>query len=159
MPLYLFLFVFVAFNYKKNWWWWVIFFLCTVALTDMAGTQFFKHVFERDRPCRDPNFHSYVRMLVKCAGGYSFISNHAANHFGMATFSYFTLRHYLPKWAWIGFPWAFFICYAQVYVGVHYPFDVIVGALVGIIFGLFTALFFNRKFGFANFDRQPMVTS
>lgn len=159
MPLYLFLFVFVAANFKKNGWWWIIFFLCTVALTDMIGTRVFKHAFERLRPCNDPAFLSYVRLLLKeCAGGYSFISNHAANHFGIATFFYFTLRHYLPKWAWIGFIWAFFIGYAQIYVGIHYPFDVAAGALLGITLGLFTGMFFNKKFGFANFDRQPIVT-
>jgi len=97
-------------------------------------------------------------IINECAGGYSFISNHAANHFGLATFIYFTLRHYFPKWVWIGYVWAVAISYSQIYVGVHYPFDVICGALVGIIFGLFTAVFFNRKFGFANFDTQPTVT-
>jgi undecaprenyl-diphosphatase len=159
MPLYLFVFLFVAINFKRNWWWWIIFFLCTTALTDMVGTQAFKHVFARLRPCNDPVIGPSVRLLLKgCAGGYSFISNHAANHFGLAAFSYFTLRHYLPKWAWIGWPWAFSIGYAQIYVGIHYPFDVICGAILGIVFGLFMAMFFNKKFGFANFDIQPTVT-
>ena len=160
MPLYLFLFVFVAANFKKNWWWWIILFICTVALTDMTGTRVFKNVFERLRPCKDPDFVAHVRLLLKeCAGGYSFISNHAANHFGIATFFYLTLRHYIPKWAWIGYPWAFIIVYSQVYVGIHYPLDVIAGALVGVLFGLFMAMFFNKKFGFVNFDRQPTVTN
>ena len=159
MPLYLFLFVFVALNFKKNSWWWILFFMCTVALTDMIGTRLFKHLFERLRPCSDPEFASSVRMIINdCAGGYSFISNHAANHFGLATFLYFTLRHYFPKWIWIAYLWAAAVSYSQVYVGVHYPFDVICGALVGIIFGLFTAMFFNKKFGFVNFDTQPTVT-
>ena len=159
MPLYLFLFVFVAINFKRNWLWWIIFFVCTVALTDMTGTQVFKHVFKRLRPCNDPAFASYVRLLLKdCAGGYSFVSNHAANHFGMATFFYFTLRHGLPKWSWIAWAWAFAISYAQIYVGIHYPLDVVCGALIGVLFGLSMAMFFNRKFGFANFGLQPTVT-
>src|SRR6266487_1431657 len=58
LPWYLFLFLFVIFNFKKNWWWWIILFLCTVALTDMAGTRLFKHIIERDRPCNDPEFFS-----------------------------------------------------------------------------------------------------
>jgi len=156
MPLYLFLFIFVAVNFKRNWWWWIIFFLCTVALTDMVGTQVFKRLFERPRPCNDPLFASSVRLLLKdCAGGYSFVSNHAANHFGLATFFYFTMRHYLPKWTWVGWLWALSIGYAQIYVGVHYPLDVFGGALLGILFGSFLAMFFNRKFGFANFDTKP----
>ena len=160
MPLYLFLFVFIAFNFKKNWGWWIVLFICTVALTDMTGTRVFKHVFERPRPCNDPDFVVYVRLLIKeCAGGYSFISNHAANHFGIASFFYLTLRRYIPKWSWIGYPWAFIIVYAQVYVGIHYPLDVIAGALIGVLFGSLMAMFFNKKFGFANFDRQPTGTS
>jgi undecaprenyl-diphosphatase len=158
MPLYLFVFVFVALNFKRNWWWWIILFLCTVALTDMTGTRVFKHVFQRLRPCDDPRFVSSVRLLLKdCAAGYSFISNHAANHFGLATFFYFTLRNYLPKWRWVAWLWAFAIGYAQIYVGIHYPLDVVAGAVVGILFGLAMAMFFNKKFGFANFDRQPTV--
>jgi len=156
MPLYLFLFIFVAINFKRNWWWWIILFLCTVALTDMVGTQVFKRLFERPRPCNDPLLASSVRLLLKeCAGGYSFISNHAANHFGLATFFYFTMRHYLPKWPWVGWLWAFSISYAQIYVGVHYPLDIMGGALLGILFGSFLAMFFNKKFGFANFDTKP----
>ncbi|HMG66590.1 MAG TPA: hypothetical protein VK588_02855, partial [Chitinophagaceae bacterium] len=61
MPLYLFLFVFIILNFKKNWWWWIVFFMCTVALTDMVGTRVFKHVIERLRPCNDPSFAPYVR--------------------------------------------------------------------------------------------------
>src|SRR4030095_228931 len=159
MPLYLFLFVFVAVNYKRNWWWWIILFLCTVALTDMLGTRVFKHSFQRLRPCDDPSFASSVRLLLKnCAGGYSFISNHAANHFGLATFFYLTLNRYIPRWSWIAYIWAISIGYAQIYVGIHYPLDVVAGALVGILFGLLIAMFFNKKFGFVNFDTQPTVT-
>jgi len=158
MPLYLFLFVFVAVNFKRNWWWWIILFVCTVAITDMVGTHVFKNVFKRLRPCRDPFFAPYVHLVLKeCSGSYSFISNHAANHFGLATFIYFTLRPYVRGGLWLAWAWAITISYAQIYVGIHYPLDVICGALVGILFGLFTATFFNKKFGFANFDTQPTI--
>ncbi|HEY2721643.1 MAG TPA: phosphatase PAP2 family protein, partial [Chitinophagaceae bacterium] len=146
-------------NFRRNWWWWITLFLCTVALTDMVGTRLFKHMFERPRPCNDPVFASSVRLLLdNCAAGYSFVSNHAANHFGLATFFYFSLREYIPQWAWVGWIWAFLISYAQVYVGIHYPLDVAGGACLGILIGYATAMFFNKKFGFANFDTQPTVT-
>lgn len=152
-PLYLFLMLFVLLNFKVKGLWWAVFFLSTVALTDMTGTYVFKHVFERLRPCSDPDFLMHVRLLLKqCAGGYSFTSNHAATHFGMATFIFITFRHMFKLWAWIALCWAAAICYAQIYVGVHYPLDVLSGALLGIAFGITSGTFFNKRFGLAIFE-------
>lgn len=154
-PLYLFLLIFVLVNFKVRGLWWVVFFLSTVALTDMTGTYVFKHAFERLRPCSDPDFFTHVRLLLKqCAGGYSFTSNHAANHFGMATFFFITFRHLFKIWAWIALSWAAAICYSQVYVGVHYPLDVFVGAMLGLAFGITTGTFFNKRFGITTFGNQ-----
>ena len=160
MPLYLFLFVFVLLNYKGKGGWWFVFFLSTVALTDMTGTYLLKHNLQRLRPCNDPDMILQLRLLInRCAGGYSFISNHAANHFGMATFFYFTFRHVIPKWAWIGFAWAALIAYSQVYIGVHYPLDVVAGGILGVFIGRLMAIAFNKRFGFTIFDNQPIAAS
>lgn len=157
-PLYLFLLIFVLVNFKVRGLWWVVFFLSTVALTDMTGTYVFKHAFERLRPCSDPDFFTHVRLLLKqCAGGYSFTSNHAANHFGMATFFFITFRHLFKIGAWIALGWAAAICYSQVYVGVHYPLDVFVGALLGLAFGITTGTFFNKRFGITTFGNQSVL--
>jgi undecaprenyl-diphosphatase len=147
-PLYLFIFLFVTFNFRKNWWWWIVLFLCTVALTDIVGTRLFKHMIERYRPCSDPIFYSSVRMVLKeCAAGNSFISNHAANHFGMAAFVFFTLRMFMKNiFRYIIWIWPLLVCYAQLYVGVHYPSDVIGGAIVGFLVGYLTAFIFNKRF-------------
>lgn len=159
-PLYLFLVVLVLHNFGTKGLWWVLLFLVTVSLTDMTGTYVFKHNIERLRPCRDAAFAEQVRLLVNhCSGGYSFISNHAANHFGMAVFFFISLRHIIGKWAWIGIFWAASIAYAQVYVGVHYPLDVLAGALLGLIFGTTTGYLFNKQFGFAIFANQPTGSS
>lgn len=153
-PLYIFLLVFVPANFKRGLWWCLIF-LCTVSLCDMTSTNLFKEVFHRLRPCADPDFFQNVRLVVdRCGGNYSFTSNHAANHFGMATFIFITLRSYFKKWVWIGFLWAALVSYAQVYVGVHYPFDVLGGAVIGLSYGLLLGSFFNKRFGFANFDQE-----
>jgi len=159
-PLYLFLFFFVVLNFKNKSIWWIVLFVTTIALTDMAGTNLFKHNFNRPRPCADLDMHLYVRLLLdQCSGGKSFISNHAANHFGMATFFYITFRKIIPKWTWLGFVWAGLIAYSQVYVGVHYPLDVFCGALVGMFSGIITGHTFNNRFGFAIFDKQPIGSS
>jgi membrane-associated phospholipid phosphatase len=147
VPLYLFILVFVSINFRSKAIWWIVFFLVTVALTDMTGTRLFKYNFVRIRPCNDPDLIGHVRLLVLCPSGYGFTSNHAANHFGMATFLFFTFRHLFKKWMWIAFLWAGSIAYSQVYVGIHYPGDIICGALMGITFGVFTAFLFNKYFG------------
>jgi undecaprenyl-diphosphatase len=153
-PVYLFLLLFVTINFKGRGWWWVLFFLCTVSLTDIASSQILKVVFERLRPCQDPDFLQNVRLLVnRCSGGYSFTSSHAANHFGMATYFFISFRKYFKSWTWLAFLWAGIVAYAQVYVGVHYPFDVLGGAFVGVFFGLITGSFFNKKFGFVTFGK------
>lgn len=152
-PLYLFLLVLVLLNFKTRGIWWVVFFISTIALIDLTGNYVFKHGFERLRPCNDPNFSSQVRLLLDhCGVGYSFTSNHAANHFGMAAFFIVTFRHVFKNWVWIALFWAAAIGYAQIYVGVHYPFDVLCGALLGLAFGITTGTFFNKRFGFAIFD-------
>lgn len=153
-PLYLFILVFVLVNFRKHSVWWIVFFICTVALTDMTGTYVFKHNFQRLRPCGDPEFSSLVRLLVDHCGGYGFTSNHAANHFGMAAFIFITFRHIFRNWVWIAFAWAFFIAYSQVYVGLHYPLDVIAGGLVGVIMGFSMGSIFNKRYGFAIFEEQ-----
>lgn len=153
-PLYLFLLLFVLLNFKVKGVWWVIFFISTVALIDMTGNYVFKHGFERLRPCNDPGFFDHVRLLVDhCGAGFSFTSNHAANHFGMAAFFWASFRHLFRNWVWIGIFWAAVIAFAQVYVGVHYPLDVFCGALLGLAFGITMGSLFNKQFGFAIFDK------
>ena len=154
-PLYLFIFLFVWLNFKTKGIWWMVIFLSTIALTDITGTYLFKHTIQRLRPCANPDLAFQVRLLLNHCAGSSFISNHAANHFGMATFFFFTFRHILKNWIWVPYIWATIIVYSQVYVGMHYPSDVICGALLGFIFGFASATFFNKRFGIAIFDNQP----
>src|SRR5687768_6938199 len=95
IPFYLFLLVFVVLNFRSKAFWWCVFFICTIAITDLVGTFVFKHNFQRLRPCGDPDFISQVRMMIDHCGGFGFVSNHAANHFGMAAFIFFTFRPFL----------------------------------------------------------------
>ncbi len=158
-PLYLFLLLFVLVNFRAKGIWWALLFISTVALCDMVGNYAFKHNFERLRPCNDPDFFVHVRLLLQhCGSGFSFVSNHAANHFGMGVFSFITLRPVIGKWAWLGLIWAFSVAYAQVYVGVHYPLDVTGGALLGTLFGISTGTLFNKRFRFAIFGNQSTVS-
>jgi undecaprenyl-diphosphatase len=154
-PVYIFLLIFVNLNYGKKGLWWSLFFLCTVALTDGIGSKLFKEVFERSRPCNDPTMADHVRLLLRqCGTGFSFVSNHAANHFGMATFAVLTFRGNFGKWIYFAYAWAFLVGYAQVYVGVHYPLDVLGGAGLGVLAGVLTATVFHRMCGSIHMDQQ-----
>ena len=113
---------------------------------DQASSDFFKPYFHRIRPCNNPALDGIVRVLVPHSNGFSFPSSHAANHFALALFSAITLGH-LHKWVWpVALLWATVVAYAQVYVGVHYPVDVICGGLLGVLIGIGTGKIFNRYF-------------
>lgn len=154
-PLYIFILVFITVNFGKKGWWWSICFILTIAITDMTGARLIKENVDRLRPCVDPDMAGHVRLLLKqCSGSSSFVSNHAANHFGIATFAFLTFKGILKKWMYIAFIWAFFIAYAQVYVGVHYPLDVLGGAVLGSLAGILTSWGFHKKWGSFNLDNQ-----
>jgi undecaprenyl-diphosphatase len=101
-------------------------------VTDIVSSSVIKPLVERPRPCHGETMNLDVRLLVDCGSGFSFTSSHATNHFGLAFFLIFTLG---KRWKYIIAPlivWAVIVAYAQVYVGVHYPLDVLSGALLGI---------------------------
>ena len=155
-PLYIFILAFIMFNYGKKGWQWSIAFLCTAAITDMVSTLLLKETVERLRPCQDPAFFMHVRLLLKhCTtiNSYSFTSSDAANYFGLATFVSITFYPTFKRWIYLSYIWAIFISYAQVYVGVNYPLDVLGGAGIGVLAGLLTAWVFNKKSGTLILDK------
>jgi len=146
IPFYLFLIVFVFVNFGKKGWVWLLFAFITVLLTDQFSSSIIKNWVQRPRPCADPLLYGQVRLLLDhCSGGYSFTSSHATNHFGVATFLFVTLGRYFGNWKYLLFIWAALICYAQVYVGVHYPLDVVFGALLGFLIGHFVCWAYQKS--------------
>lgn len=146
-PLYLFLILLVAINYKKQAWIWILLGAATVFLADLVSSSIIKTTVWRLRPCNDPGLASWIHVLV----GYrpqssSFTSSHATNHFALATYIYITLKPLLGKWGYLFFGWAALIAFAQVYVGVHYPFDVLAGALIGMMIGYLFSRIFLRMY-------------
>lgn len=148
VPLYLFLIVFSVVNFKKQSLFWILGAVMTLVLTDQISSNVFKPFFERPRPCNDPILMSHVRLLLDhCSGGYSFTSSHATNHFGFAVYVFMTLRKIFHKWSYLFLFWAASISYAQVYVGVHYPLDILGGTLIGTSIGYATSQIFMRQSG------------
>jgi membrane-associated phospholipid phosphatase len=147
VPLYLFLLVFVLLNFGKKAWPWIIGLLFIVALSDQISSHILKPFVNRPRPCHDMLLADSIRLLLNnCSDNPSFTSSHAANHFGIAFFIHHTLKPYFKKWSYLLFFWAATISYGQVYIGVHYPTDIICGALLGTGIGCFTSFYFNKKF-------------
>jgi undecaprenyl-diphosphatase len=148
IPLYLFLFVFCIMNFGWRIWPWILFFIITVSITDQISSSLLKNWINRTRPCHNTALSDQIRVLVVyCPGSGSFTSSHATNHFGLATFIFFTMRTYFKNWAYLFFVWAAIISYGQVYVGIHYPLDVIGGAVLGWGIGLLTSFIFNNRIG------------
>lgn len=147
-PLYLFLAVMAMINFGKKAAWWLMAAGATAGITDSISSHIIKPLVARPRPCGDIDFYTHVRLLASyCGGNGSFTSSHAANHFGLAVFFFITLKPFKGYWQYLFFLWAFLISYAQVYVGVHYPSDVIGGGMLGCFAGWITGNFFNKKMG------------
>lgn len=145
VPVYLFFLLFFFSNCRKYIFPIITLSVLTFAITDFTSASILKPLIARLRPCRDPNLTFEFNNLVGCGGIFSMPSSHASNHFGLSTFWFIVIKHTLNrKWVLL-FAWALIICYAQVYVGVHYPFDVATGALLGTLVGWATGNLFIKR--------------
>lgn len=150
VPLYIFLLMltYQKFGLKRT-----LVLLVSIALlitvTDQLSN-FFKYGVARLRPCHDPEIAPIMRLVKSyCGGQYGYFSAHAANAFAIAVFFGSILK---SKIKYIGVClviWAALVAYSRVYIGVHFPLDIITGAVLGSLFGwLFVKLFIFtlRKF-------------
>lgn len=135
-PLYLFVISFILFNFPKNAHWILMFTIGTIMVSDTMSSKVIKESVQRVRPCNDIAISSDVNNRIRCGGGYSFTSSHATNHAALAFFLIFLFKDVLRKpWKWVLAIWALSVGIAQIYVGVHYPIDVLAGLLLGGLIG------------------------
>ena len=107
----------------------------TILLSDQITSSLMKPYFMRFRPSHEPSLEGLVHLVNGYKGAvYGFASSHAANTFGTAAFLYLLFRSTKPWMIWL-FLWAAAVSYTRIYLGVHYPADIIAGGMVGIACG------------------------
>ncbi|HCU44945.1 MAG TPA: phosphatase PAP2 family protein [Sphingobacterium sp.] len=143
-PLYLFLVIFFIKTYGKTGILIVVMTLATFGASDAVSSHLIKKSIKRVRPCNDIVFKQEVNIRVRCGSGFSFTSSHATNHFALAFFWIVLFRRKWKHAMWLCITWATLISISQIYVGVHYPFDILCGAILGILIGLATGYIFKK---------------
>lgn len=132
IPLYLFFIYFIFKQEGKSGWKILVAILMCILISDQVCSGLLKPWVARLRPCHEPSLGNVIHLVGGCGGQYGFCSSHAANSFTLAVFFYLI---YGKSQNWVKFllPWAIIVSYSRIYVGVHYPGDVICGALIGSI--------------------------
>lgn len=136
IPFYGFLIFVVIKKFQRNAVWVILSVLLVVAACDQFASGFCKPFFERLRPSHNPELQENIHLVNEYHGGlYGFISSHAANSFGIATLLFLVFRTKKLPYISSLFVWAAVVSYSRIYLGVHYPADIIAGGAVGILFG------------------------
>lgn len=131
IPLFLLIVFLLVKEYRKHFWVGLIIISVAVGLADFTSVHGFKNVFMRLRPSHAPELVDQIRLLVSKGGLYGFVSSHAANFFALAAIvsSVFSERKYIP---YLFYSWAIIVGYSRIYVGKHYPLDILGGAILGV---------------------------
>lgn len=136
LPLYLWILYLMIRKYKMQALLVVLAAFGLLFITDQTAT-IIKNMVFRLRPTHNPEIEHLVHTVANYKGGlYGFFSGHACNAFGVISFSLFLLKP-ITKWVWIILlAYALLTCYSRIYLGVHYPLDILVGAIIGSSFGI-----------------------
>lgn len=143
LPLYLYLIFLIFRDHKKEGWFVLAGVAISILLSDQITSSLMKPLFARLRPSHEPTLESVIHLVNGYRGGlYGFASSHAANTVGIALYFYLLMRNRY-RLAWLLFVWAGVMSYTRIYLGVHYPGDILFGALVGLMSGYVAFRFYE----------------
>jgi undecaprenyl-diphosphatase len=111
----------------------LLLFVAVLVLATDQITNLFKYTFQRIRPCNNPEINTFIRV-VQVRTSFSFFSGHAANTMAVSTFLYFIFKKQF-KYFRLLFLWPLIFAYSRIYLGLHYPLDILSGYLCGLITG------------------------
>ena len=146
IPLYLAILICIGVKHKRKFLVILLFIILAATLADQISVHLFKNIFHRLRPCHEPALNGLVHLVDgKCGGMYGFVSSHATNSFNVALLGLLFIR---KRWFTIFIIlWAMMVGYSRIYLGVHYPGDVICGSLLGAVigWGIYKLYIFTEK--------------
>lgn len=133
LPFYLVLALLLIWKYKKNSILMILLVALLITISDQLASVIFKPLFERLRPSHNPDLVGKLHLVNDYRGGrFGFISSHAANVFSLAFYLTLVARDKLKWMPFVLIPWAIFVSVSRVYLGVHYPTDIIVPAILSV---------------------------
>jgi undecaprenyl-diphosphatase len=133
VPLYAYLIYRIFKQDRANAWWVLGGVALTILAADQFASGFLKPLVERPRPCHDPRWDGLMFNYERCGGLFGFVSSHAANTFGVAVFLNLKLKGKVKNLHWL-YLYAAVVSYSRIYLGVHYPGDILAGGLIGAAF-------------------------
>lgn len=135
IPLYIAVLAVLIRNWKRESIWLIIALVGCIIISDQISSGLIKELVQRPRPSHAPELKTLVHLVNGYSGGqFGFVSSHAANSFGFAFLSSTLFRN--GKYTSLIFCWAVLVSYSRMYLGVHYPLDILGGALVGVMAAL-----------------------